>query len=424
MNTNYSRLQCIPQVSEDLSVFPAVLKSHLQPGREAEKYGRADEAVDEGNIMKNDYVPPILSSQEKVDFLRKCCASPILRFILHLLSDRHQDTLCSWYGGPFGVKIWNTRKFTDSYNAAMGTKMNFTNISRALQACEHITMAAVRLWKRLKQGEYSFFPGYTGHGLPHIPLSAMPRDVPAQFPFERKGIIKSPQTWSTEGYGQPVPAHRYNPAPYRTPLSSGSRSHHADFRPYPTPCSIMTPPQLPSPAASVSSQSCGSPEMAYEFPVASPGYLPIPCSILTPPPSDNSSSFSDSFNSSDSCLSQPYSPVFIEPSYQSYETAATANEEPSTTIGREERDTVPHQIDDLSVLSEFLVPLESPPTQSPPRLSPTTAPRPEAVEPYPTPCALIYPQGYSSLGQQDIFGNTSSISCSDLSIDETSLLYH
>nr|CDJ98232.1 Protein of unknown function DUF273 domain containing protein [Haemonchus contortus] len=181
-------------------VFPAVLKSQLQPGREAEKYGRADEAADEGNFMKNDYVPPILSSQEKVDFLKKCCASPILRFILHLLSDRHQDTLCSWYGGPFGVKIWNTRKFTDSYNAAMGTKMNFTNISRALQACEHITMAAVRLWKRLKQGEYSFFPGYTGHGLPHIPLSAMPRDVPAQFPFERKGIIKSPQTWSTEGY--------------------------------------------------------------------------------------------------------------------------------------------------------------------------------------------------------------------------------
>ncbi|KAK6026482.1 hypothetical protein OSTOST_07561, partial [Ostertagia ostertagi] len=140
-----------------------------------------------GTSENNDHVPSILSSQEKVDFLRKCCASPILRFILHLLSDRRQESLCSWYGGPFGVKIWNTRKFTESYNAAMGTKMNFTNISRALQACEHITMAAVRLWKRLKQGEYSFFP-------------------------------------TTPVMEQSTPAHYYDRVSYRTPPCSGSRN--------------------------------------------------------------------------------------------------------------------------------------------------------------------------------------------------------
>ncbi|KHJ89345.1 hypothetical protein OESDEN_10833 [Oesophagostomum dentatum] len=106
----------------------------------------------------------VLSSQEKVDFLKKCCASPVLRFILHLLSNPRHEGLVSWHGGPFGVKIWNTRKFTDCYNIAMGARMNFTNISRALQACEHITIAGVRLWKRKKQGEYSFFPCYTGHG--------------------------------------------------------------------------------------------------------------------------------------------------------------------------------------------------------------------------------------------------------------------
>ncbi|VDN25158.1 unnamed protein product [Cylicostephanus goldi] len=67
-------------------------------------------------------VPYVLSSQEKVDFLKKCCASPVLRFILHLLVNPRQEGLVSWHGGPYGVKIWNTRKFTELYNAAMGAR--------------------------------------------------------------------------------------------------------------------------------------------------------------------------------------------------------------------------------------------------------------------------------------------------------------
>ncbi|KAK5981570.1 hypothetical protein GCK32_001693 [Trichostrongylus colubriformis] len=333
-----------------------------------------------GPIEKGDHVPSILSSQEKVNFLKKCCASPILRFILHLLSDPRQETLCSWYGGPFGVKIWNTRKFTDSYNAAMGTNMNFTNISRALQACEHITMAAVRLWKRLKQGEYSFFPGYTGHGLPKIPLTAMPRDVPDQFPFERKRIIKSSQSYTGGGYAESSPTNYYDRLSYCTPPSSSlSRGHAARFQPYLTPCSTLPSPPFPSPASSVSPQSYNSPEVPPGFPVASPAYIPIPYSTLTPPPSDNSSTFSDSFNSNDSCLSQPYSPVFVVPSHQTF------TETPPT-----------HDLDP-SVVAEFLTPLER---ASPCPPSPIASTIPSASEPYLSPCTTTYLNNCNDIGEQ------------------------
>ncbi|KAK6041558.1 hypothetical protein COOONC_20939 [Cooperia oncophora] len=376
-----------------------------------------------GTFQKVDHVPSVLSSQEKVCFLKKCCASPILRFILHLLSDRRQETLCSWYGGPFGVKIWNTRKFTESYNAAMGTKMNFTNISRALQACEHITMAAVRLWKRLKQGEYSFFPGYTGHGLPQIPLSAMPRDVPDQFPFERKGIVKK----------QPIASNHYGQISYRTPPSSESRSHHTRFQPYLPLCSAMPSPQLLSPAPSVSPQSYSSPETIPGFSTLSPGYVSLPCSILTPPPSENSSSFSESLNSSDSCLSQPYSPVYVEPSYDSYaEDAPTVEEQAPEETPELNKEAVQHQLDP-SVLAEFLTPLEGlqtcfqpsaiPPAPFQAQATPPAPTAPWVMEPDSGPCAT-YLKHHSDLVEQDIFGNTSSVSGYDLSIDETSLLYH
>ncbi|VDL86333.1 unnamed protein product [Nippostrongylus brasiliensis] len=158
MLINYTQSQCLPGVSQPAKGISTI------PGRATTSQPYVKTEVDRGMAEESDAVPTILCSLEKVNFLKKCCASPVLRYILHLLADPRQETLCSWHGGPFGVRIWNTRRFTESYNAAMGTKMNFTNISRALQSCELITIAGIRLWKRMKQGEYSFFPGYTGHG--------------------------------------------------------------------------------------------------------------------------------------------------------------------------------------------------------------------------------------------------------------------
>ncbi|KAK6015266.1 hypothetical protein OSTOST_19310 [Ostertagia ostertagi] len=217
---------------------------------------------------------------------------------------------------------------------------------------EHITMAAVRLWKRLKQGEYSFFPNYTGHGLPQIPLSAMPRDVPTQFPFERRGIVKSSQSCPGAGY-----------------------------------------------APSVSPQSYDSPKMPPEYSIASPGYLPVPCSILTPPPSDNSSSFSDSFSSNDSLLAQPYNPIFAEPPQQPRAgTPPTVSEESLNRAPPQDNKLVEHHFDP-SILTEFLLPLEEPLACSQPPASPAAPTTPRAIESDLGPAATFL-KPYSDLGVQ------------------------
>ncbi|EYC02838.1 hypothetical protein Y032_0097g2964 [Ancylostoma ceylanicum] len=377
---------------------------------------------EEGELPFKDHVPYVLSSQEKVNFLKKCCASPVLRFILHLLSDPRQENLVSWHGGPFGVKIWNTRKFTDCYNAAMGAKMNFTNISRALQACEHITIAGVRLWKRKKQGEYSFFPCYTGHGFPNIPPAAMPKDIPACFPFERRAAIKTPQTRLSSGYGhcspppdtslllpavyykQPPPYHILSPE-----QASPSTSHCIGYQPIPQ---YSTP--LLSPSPSLSSFDRSSP--AYS--VTSPSLFPVPYGLLTPPPSDTSasSSSSDSFSFNDSLGAQAYSPeaVFLPPcdplpceDVVPEEVCAVgeSNAEPTRA---EEAPAQPHL--DPSILDEFFSPIEAVQPRAPPAENVIAEQRELTDTPHPD--------------GEDLFGNFSNIIGYDLSIDETSLLYH
>uniref|UniRef100_A0A0K0DD29 ETS domain-containing protein n=1 Tax=Angiostrongylus cantonensis TaxID=6313 RepID=A0A0K0DD29_ANGCA len=317
-----------------------------------------------GQCRNDDYVPIVLSSDEKVKFLRKCCASPLLRFILHLLSNSRNENLCSWYGGPFGVRIWDTRKFTESYNIAMRTQMNFTNVSRALQACEQITIAGNRLWKRIKQGEYSFFPSYKGHGIPFIPHSAMPRDVPPHFPFERCGIVKMPSS-------QPVPDYSISHSAMKDSASVSTQYHKESFYrspPIPPPhmlsnrCALLknatTSPSAqfllsPTPSLPFTPRNLGS--HAYSS-IMSPCLTQILSAVPTPPPSDTSSTSTDPLCFDESLLSQSHSPEVFTPLF------GTCAQELST---------IPSENTD-----------------------------------------------------EDIFGNTASASGFDLSIDETSLLYH
>ncbi|WKX98045.1 hypothetical protein Q1695_013607 [Nippostrongylus brasiliensis] len=415
MLINYTKSQCLPGVSQPAKGISTI------PGRATTSQPCVKTEVDRGMTDESDAVPTILCSLEKVNFLKKCCASPVLRYILHLLADPRQETLCSWHGGPFGVRIWNTRRFTESYNAAMGTKMNFTNISRALQSCELITIAGIRLWKRMKQGEYSFFPGYTGHGLPKIPPSAMPRDVPAQFPFERQGNVKRinsqprcrneppvvEQSPPATLYYDCVPNYRLHSP--ENPCQTAQLPQMFTFDSFPVPL-----PQFPSPTPSAS---------PLEFTTAtSPTYITTPrscCSVfphsvLTPPPSDNSSVFSDSFTSSDSSL-QRLSPVYDRSSY-------IALEQRTTNAVSTSAEMVDQSALDISLVTEFFAPLEAIPSPLPPPAEP-----PSAVVPNSSPISDQYSPFFKDmthLGEQDIFGNTSSISGEDFSIDETSLLYH
>lgn len=107
----------------------------------------------------------------------QCCASSSIfyRILDRRTWSRGMAAHLVWkYGTPGNslictILLWEQRfagssPFMDLKDQRSNFQMNFTNISRALQACEHITIAGVRLWKRRKQGEYSFFPCYTGHG--------------------------------------------------------------------------------------------------------------------------------------------------------------------------------------------------------------------------------------------------------------------
>ncbi|VDL83380.1 unnamed protein product [Nippostrongylus brasiliensis] len=375
MLINYTKSQCLPGVSQPAKGISTI------PGRATTSQPYVKTEVDRGMAEESDAVPTILCSLEKVNFLKKCCASPVLRYILHLLADPRQETLCSWHGGPFGVRIWNTRRFTESYNAAMGTKMNFTNISRALQSCELITIAGIRLWKRMKQGEYSFFPGYT----------------------EPPVVEQSP---SATLYYDCVPNYRLHSP--ENPCQTAQLPQMFTFDSFPVPL-----PQFPSPTPSAS---------PLEFTTAtSPSYITTPrsCypvfphSVLTPPPSDNSSVFSDSFTSSDSSL-QRLSPVYdrssyIPPDQRTKDAVSTSAE------------MVDQSALDISLVTEFFAPLEAIPSPLPP-VEP-----PSAVVPSSSPISDQYSpfiKDMTHLGEQDIFGNTSSISGEDFSIDETSLLYH
>lgn len=419
MQLNYFGPPSFPCLSDDVMNAPSASNSP------ASSQSYCNSNTDGGPHTKSEQAPIVLCSQEKVHFLKKCCASPILRFILHLLSDPRQETLCSWYGGPFGVKIWNTRKFTECYNAAMGTKMNFTNVSRALQACELITLAGIRLWKRIRQGEYSFFPGYTGHGLPQIPPSAMPRDVPAQFPFERRGIVKGMQPRCSPAYEQPLfdgmpqiyPSIYYGQAPY----ASSTPEHHNDHsqlrRALSTPCATTL-----SPAPSVSPQVFSPTVTA--IPAA---YVQLPSYVLTPPPSDNSSSFSDSFSFSDSSLPLPYSPAFASPAcphpveMSQLVTQGNADDQPAPAP---KENDVQHLLDPSPTSESLALPKPTDFSATPPPCSPPPVPEPPSPpELSSSPCESFLCD-YTKLGEQDIFGNTSSLPGYDLTIDETSLLYH
>ncbi|KJH41018.1 hypothetical protein DICVIV_13014 [Dictyocaulus viviparus] len=262
---------------------------------------------------EGDHSLSVLSGEEKVLFLRKCCASPLLRFILHLLmNDGRKENLCTWYGGPFGVRIWDTKKFTESYNTAMRTNMNFTNISRALQSCEHITIAGNRLWKRIKQGEYSFFPTYKGHGIPPIPPSAMPRNIPAYFPFERYGIVKSPHTRLQVNWKnvieriEPISTHHHTQK--YSQESFPNQTNQYSLTNYISPLTPLVSPPLMAPSHLYSPCSVESPAYLVEQPCITQNSLNF---VPTPSPSDTSSSSSDSLCFNESLLPQPHSSVYI-----------------------------------------------------------------------------------------------------------------
>ncbi|ETN86886.1 hypothetical protein NECAME_16059 [Necator americanus] len=350
----------------------------------------------------------------------ECCASPLLRFILHLLSDVRQENLVSWYGGPFGVKIWNTRKFTERYNVAMGTNMNFTNVSRALQSCEHITIAGVRLWKRRKQGEYSFFPCYTGHGFPNIPPAAMPKDIPPYFPFERQCIVKTPQTGYGECLSPPDTSHLLPAACYKQPPPY----HHilTPGNPPQTTSDIISYQSVPqysaqilSPAPSLGSFEGSSPTMSITSPSSS---FPILCSaVLTPPPSDTSACSSDSLNFNDSLNTQPYSPISPIVSF-----GASAESFLASC-----RDPVPQRICSLTESKSVVTRIEqSPQFQSIP-VEPISI-----IEKTETKSLSLLARGNPQREftetpgeeEEDIFGSLSNILGYDVSIDETSLLYN
>ncbi|CAJ0604917.1 unnamed protein product [Cylicocyclus nassatus] len=352
-------------------------------------------------------VPYVLSSQEKVDFLKKCCASPVLRFILHLLANPRQEGLVSWHGGPYGVKIWNTRKFTELYNAAMGARMNFTNISRALQACEQITIAGIRLWKRRKQGEYSFFPCYTGHGLPNIPATAMPKDVPVSFPFERHLPLKGhPRGFDYGECCSPDP-------PYLLPAA-----FYKDSPPY---CLLTSTPnrfvnyQVMAPYGS--GMLSPAPSLA-SFAPTSPAYSLTPSTIisngiLTPPLSDTSGYSSDSYSFNNSLRSQPFDPMDIPVSQTYLHCESPSPDECFLPLEKDvETDKSAENTEQagLRTMHEPLLPNELPKVEAP--VLSLTKKNPEITEPTDP-----------VIEGQDIFGNSQQNPGYDLTIDETSLLY-
>ncbi|KJH48054.1 hypothetical protein DICVIV_05849 [Dictyocaulus viviparus] len=351
---------------------------------------------------------------------KECCASPLLRYILHLLTnDSRKENLCTWYGGPFGVRIWDTKEFTESYNMAMGTNMNFTNISRALQSCEHITIAGNRLWKRIKQGEYSFFPTYKGHGIPPIPPSAMPRNVPTYFPFERYGIVKAPHSRLKMGCDGIDSASTHHHTEVYYPSFSKQIHHHDFLTNRRSPSSPLVNPTLLAPSHMYS--PCNVESSTWS--VAPPCFVQIRNILPTPPSSDTSPSASDSLYSNESLLSQSHSSVFT-PSHKSYENQyliqqETADKGTAETIENEQR-----LVDsfDAAILSEFLVPVDNTPSQT---LDSSSSPHESSTFVFDNNLTNHNDNTFNVFGvHQDIFGNISSTDGLSLTIDETSLLYN
>uniref|UniRef100_A0A1I7XGF4 ETS domain-containing protein n=1 Tax=Heterorhabditis bacteriophora TaxID=37862 RepID=A0A1I7XGF4_HETBA len=198
----------------------------------------------------------------------KCCVSPILQFVLHILQDS-EGGVCRWSDrSSLGVRICDTRKFTTMYNDLMGThvsqlwkylcifsalmatqnfQFSFTNISRALQAVEKVTLAGFKLWRRISSGEYRFFPDYSGNSLPNIPKNAFPRDIPSlPFPNKKKNI-KNLKTYQI-GKRTATPQNKTEPTPFcsefapSSPYFSPANSESTPLRSEPTPfCADFTP---------------------------------------------------------------------------------------------------------------------------------------------------------------------------------------